>query len=134
MSGPYNFVMDNKTYRLRVKFPDLTRSFRVQEGRNSGDMLDGSYELDSEGTYYDYEMSVEPHPLYPEDYDAFFWAISDPTGRHTILVPFGQTTMVLDVLVTSGADSYHGVMAGFRRWSGLKVQFRARVPQRRVSE
>lgn len=134
MAGTYSLTMDGKTYRLRVKFPDLQRSFYIKEGRNAGDMLDGSYELDSEGTYYDYEMSVEPHPLHPKDYDDFFWDISDPSGRHTILVPFGQTSIALDVQVTSGQDQYRGVMAGVRRWSGLKVQFKARVPHRRVTK
>lgn len=134
MGGLYKFTMDDKTYRLRVKFPDFTRSFRIPEGRNSGDMLDDSYELDSMGTFYDYEMSVEPHPLYPEDYDEFFWAISNPSGRHTILAPFGQTSIAIEVTVTSGQDRYRGVMAGFRRWSGLTVQFRARVPYRRADE
>lgn len=131
MRDVYNLVMDGETYRVRVKYPDLTRSFRIPEGRNAGDMLDGGYELDPVGTYYDYEMTVEPHPLYPEDYDRFFDAISHPSGRHTVLMPYGQTSIAIDVTVTAGRDTSRGVLAGLRRWGELTVQFVARTPNRR---
>ncbi len=130
MSDVYKLIMDSETYRLRAKFPDLERSFRIPEGKNAGDMLDGSHELDSRGTYYDYEMTVEPHPLYPEDYDRFFDAISHPSGRHTVLMPYGQTSIAIDVNVTSGRDTCRGIIDGTRHWSGLKVQFKARTPSR----
>ena len=123
-------VMDGTTYRLRVKFKTLGRSFRVEDGDNAGDMLSGLYKRDVIGTYYDYSMEVEPDPQYPGDYDNFFDAISAPVDSHSITVPYGQSTLTYTAMVTSGADVYQGKVAGVERWAGLQVQFTAQKPQR----
>ena len=60
-------VMDGTTYRLRVKFKTLGRSFRVEDGDNAGDMLSGLYKRDVISTYYDYSREVEPDSQYPCD-------------------------------------------------------------------
>ena len=83
-------VMDGTTYRLRVKFKTLGRSFRVEDGDNAGDMLSGLYKRDVIGTYYDYSMEVEPDPQYPGDYDNFYEAISAPVPTTVSLCPMGK--------------------------------------------
>ena len=126
-------VMDGTTYRLRVKFETLGRSFRVEDGDNAGKMISGYYKRDVVGTYYDYTMAVIPDPRYPQDYDAFFEAISAPVDSHSITVPYGQGTLTYDAMVTSGADTSQGKVAGVQRWNGLQVQFTAQKPQREPS-
>lgn len=123
-------VMDGTTYRLRVKFETLGRSFRVEDGDNAGDMLSGLYKRDVIGTYYDYSMEVEPDPQYPGDYDSFFEAITAPVDSHSLTLPYGQSTITFDAMVTSGSDLYRGQVAGFNRWGSLQVQFTAQKPQR----
>ena len=69
-------TMDGIPYRLRVKLGTLRRSFRIEESERSGMVKSGEEFRDIIGTYYDYAMDVEPDPAAPEDYDAFFEAVS----------------------------------------------------------
>lgn len=123
-------VMDGVTYRLRVRYETLGRNFHLDDGENADYMLSGLYQRDLLGTYYDYTMEVEPDPRYPEDYDSFFEAISAPVPSHTLTLPYGQSTMTFQAMVTEGSDLYRGQVAGRRRWGGLQVQFTAQKPQR----
>ena len=123
-------VMDGVTYRLQVRYETLGRSFHLDDGENADYMLSGLYQRDLLGTYYDYTMEVEPDPRYPEDYDSFFAAISAPVPSHTLTLPYGQSTMTFQAMVTEGGDLYRGQVAGRRRWGGLQVQFTAQKPQR----
>ena len=123
-------VMDGVTYRLRVRYETLGRNFHLDDGENADYMLSGLYQRDLLGTYYDYTMEVEPDPRYPEDYDSFFDAISAPVPSHTLTLPYGQSTMTFQAMVTEGSDLYRGQVAGRRRWGGLQVQFTAQKPQR----
>ena len=123
-------VMDQVTYHLPVKYETIGRSFH-QDDRDIADyMLSGLYKRDLLGTYYDYAMEVEPDPQYPGDYDSFFEAITAPVDSHSLTLPYGQSTITFDAMVTSGSDLYRGQVAGFNRWGGLQVQFTAQKPQR----
>lgn len=134
MANLTGITMDDKLYRVGVRYNTIGRSFRIQEGANAGEMLSGRYELDSHGTYYDYQMNVEPNPQYPADYDAFFEAISDPNGIHTVVMPYGQSTITLQIKVSSGGDTSRGRLAGVRRWGGLQVKFESIRPSRTPTE
>ena len=74
----FSIIMDDVTYHLRARYETISRSFRIKDGENAGDMLSGLYRRDMVGTYYDYEIQVEPDPQYPLDYDNFYQAISAP--------------------------------------------------------
>lgn len=134
MANLTGITMDNRTYRVGVVYNTIGRSFRIQEGANAGEMLSGRYELDSHGTYYDYQMDVEPNPQFPGDYDEFFEAISDPNGIHTVVMPYGQSTITLQVKVISGGDTSRGRLAGVRRWTGLRVVLQSIQPSRTPTE
>lgn len=122
--------MDGTTYRVRIVYDTLIRSFELLEGVNAGEMLSGRHERDLLGTGYTYQMQVEPDPLYPTDYDAFFEAISAPVDSHTIIMPYGQTTITYEAMVESGQDTYRGIVGGRTKWRGLTVQYRYIEPQR----
>lgn len=122
--------MDGTTYRVRIVYDTLVRSFELLEGVNAGEMLSGRHERDLLGTGYTYQMQVEPDPRYPTDYDAFFEAISAPVDSHTIIMPYGQSTITYEAMVESGQDTYQGTVAGQTKWRGLTVQYRYIEPQR----
>jgi hypothetical protein len=122
--------MDDVTYHLRARYETISRSFRIKDGENAGDMLSGLYRRDMVGTYYDYEIQVEPDPQYPLDYDNFYQAISAPVNSHRITLPYGQSTITFDAMVTGGSDRYKGEVAKRKRWDGLQVQFTAIAPYR----
>lgn len=122
--------MDGTTYRVRIVYDTLIRSFELLEGVNAGEMLSGRHERDLLGAGYTYQMQVEPDPRYPTDYDAFFEAISAPVDSHTIIMPYGQTTITYEAMVESGQDTYRGIVGGRTKWRGLTVQYRYIEPQR----
>lgn len=122
--------MDGTTYRVRIVYDTLIRSFELLEGVNAGEMLSGRHERDLLGTGYTYQMQVEPDPRYPTDYDAFFEVISAPVDSHTIIMPYGQTTITYEAMVESGQDTYRGIVGGRTKWRGLTVQYRYIEPQR----
>lgn len=123
--------LDGKKYKVRVKIKTLERSFRIEDSDRSGKVKSGRYFRDIIGTYYDYSMEVEPDPTDPEDYDAFFEAISAPVESHKIIVPYGQTTLTYEAMVSEGTDTLRDKLGGVKRWTGLKVIFTAMEPQRR---
>ena len=124
-------TLDNVQYKVRVKIRSLNRSFRIEESERSGAVKSGDYFRDIIGTYYDYEMEVEPDPSAPEDYDAFYEMISAPVESHSVVVPYGQGTMTYDAMVSTGDDTKRDKINGVTRWTGLKVKFSAKNPQRR---
>lgn len=125
--------MDGKNYRVRVLYPSVEENARLVEGPNAGEMLSGRRERDLVGTYYDHSLSVQPDPMYPQDYDQFFDDISAPVPAHTITMPHGQGTVTYEAMVSSVSHVCNGVLAGVRRWKGLTVAFSgirpARLPQ-----
>lgn len=123
-------VMDGVTYRVRVVYDSMERAFSLLEGPNAGDMLSGRHERDLLGTRYGYAMQVEPDPAHPEDYDAFFQAISAPVDSHEITLPYGQTTITYEAMIESGRDTYAGILGGKKRWKGLQVNYKPIEPQR----
>lgn len=123
-------VMDGITYRVRVIYDSMARAFSLLEGPNAGDMLSGRHERDLLGTRYGYSMQVEPDPAHPEDYDAFYDAVSAPVDSHQITLPYGQSTISYEAMIESGQDTYAGILGGKQRWKGLQINYRPIEPQR----
>lgn len=126
-------TMDGQVYRVRVVYESLIREFELLEGVNAGDMLSFRHERDLGGTGYSYELQVEPDPRYPEDYDAFYEAVSAPVDSHTITMPFGQNELTYEAMVENGRDMYRGRQGGRTIWRGLTVRYRYIKPQRTPS-
>lgn len=123
-------IMDGITYRVMIVYDSLARSFELREGPNAGEMLSGRYERDLLGTRYGCQMAVEPDPEHPEDYDAFFDAVSAPVETHRIKMPYGQGFLEYDAMISSGGDNWRGRLAGKNRYSGLVVNYVSIEPQR----
>lgn len=115
--------MDGTRYRVRVVYNSMERSFALKSGDNEGYMLSGRHERDLLGTGYTYQMDIEPDPAAPEDYDAFYEAVSAPVDSHEITAPYGQTTMTFQAEISSGKDTWRGKLAGVNRWTGLQIKF-----------
>lgn len=124
-------TMDGKHYRVRVVYNTMDRSFALQNGVNESYMLSGYHERDLLGTGYSYEMGVEPDPMHPEDYDAFYDAVSAPVPSHSVTMPYGQSTITFDAEIQDGKDTWRGRLAGINLWTGLKITFTPISPQRR---
>lgn len=123
-------IMDGVTYRVRVVYDSMRRSFELMEGKNAGTMLSGRDERDLLGTKYGYVMDIEPDPASPQDYDKFYEAISAPVDTHQITLPYGQTTITYEAKIESGTDICGGHLGNANRWKGLSVNFKPIEPQR----
>lgn len=132
MSNSMGITLDGRTYDVRIVYNTLVRAFELAEGENAGAMLSGRYERDLIGTGYSYQLAVEPNPLNRADYDAFYEAITAPTPTHTVVMPYGQTTITFTARVASGQDVFGGTVGGKKLWRGLTVDFIANAPQRTV--
>lgn len=122
--------MLNLAYRVRVVYESLSRSFSIVEGPNGGTAITARTIRDIIGTKYAYEMNIEPDPRYPEDYDAFYEAISAPVESHTVEMPYGSGVMKFEAMIVSGEDTYAGILINRNAWKGLRVQFKPILPQR----
>lgn len=125
-------IMDGITYRVRIVYDSMERAFELMEGDNAGDMLSGRYERDLLGTKYGYTMQVEPDPALPEEYDAFFEAVSAPVDSHRIILPYGQSTLEYTAMIRQGQDVWGGRLGGKNRWHGLTLAYEPQKLQRRV--
>lgn len=124
-------LMDGTTYKVRVVYNSLVRSFELRSGENEDYMISGRHERDLLGTGYAYQLAVEPDPAHPEDYDAFYDAISAPAPSHKITMPYGQSTLEFDAEILGGEDRLLGKLAGINRWTGLVVDFQPLSLQRK---
>lgn len=123
-------IMDGVTYRVRVVYDTMKRSFELVEGKNAGTMLSGRDERDLLGTKYGYVMAIEPDPAYPQEYDKFYEAISAPVDTHQITLPYGQSTITYEAKIENGTDTWGGKLGGSNRWKGLTVNYKPIEPQR----
>lgn len=123
-------VMDNITYRLRVKMGSLEESFRIEDGPNADTLLTGEESRDIIGTYYEHKLSIEPDPRYYQDYLDFYRAISAPVDSHTITLPHENGTITYAAMVTSGRHSIKDRIGTTSRFTGLTVTFKSKAPQR----
>lgn len=109
----------------------LTRSFQALDGENAGRLMTGDMERDLIGTYYNYSCEIDADDASPEEYDAFYEAISAPVDSHALTVPYGQHMYTFRAYVTNGEDTLLGMFPTFNRWGGLSFNFIAMSPARR---
>lgn len=128
----YTIVVDGVSYCLRVKYPSRLRRFQLIEGSNSGTAQSYRKIRDIGGTSYTYTMGIEPDPLHPQDYDAFYEVISAPVESHRVIIPYGQSNIEFDAAIYEGEDTDQGIQSGYRRYTGLVIRFEPMAPQRTV--
>ena len=126
----YPLTMDGITYST-LHVTKLTRNFAVLDTELSGRNTAGQMSRDIIGTYYNYTMEIDADAASREDYDAFYWEISDPVDSHTLIVPFGQGTLTFQAYVTNGQDELTLMEPAANRWGNLQINFIAMAPQRR---
>ena len=122
--------VDGTTYNVHVVPDSVKRIAQLLEGPNAGDMLSGRHERDLKGTRYAYRLHVEPVWQDPAAYDAFYEAITAPLSSHTVVLPYGQTTIAFEAMIESVEDTLIGEALGVNRWHGCSVGFTPLSPQK----
>lgn len=120
--------VDGKKYDVLVT--GLKRSFQVLDGENAERALSGRMIRDIIGTFYNYEMTLQPKIGKYADYDALYEVLSAPVDSHKVVLPYGQRTLTFNAYVTAGQDNLIRKKSTESYWTGLTVQFIAMAPQR----
>lgn len=123
-------TVDGTTYNVHVVPDSVKRVAELLEGPLADDMLSGRRERDLVGTKYSYQLHVEPVWTDPTDYDAFYDAVTNPLSSHTVVLPYGQTTISFDAMIATVEDTLIGEANGVNRWHGMIVNFDPIAPQK----
>lgn len=122
------FKIDGKTYNVEIA--SLTRKFSVLDSDKSSRSVAGDMRRSIIGTYYNYTMQINADSLSRAEYDELYEILSAPQESHTVVLPYGQTTISQKMYVTGGDDSLNVDDAG-NVWSGMSIDFVAMSAKRK---
>lgn len=112
----------------------IKRQARIEDGPNAGNSKRGDWIRDVYGTYYDYILAFDTSAgLSRSDYDTLYSILTAPVEFHTLVVPYGQSTLSFAAGIT-GAEDNVILMDDGTVWGNLSITFRAKSPQRVASE
>ena len=121
-------IIDGATFDVGVA--SIRRRARIEDGPNQGTSKQGDWIRDVYGTYYDYILTFDTSAgLTRADYDTLYSVITAPVEFHTLVVPYGQSTLTFYAGIT-GAEDNVILMDDGTVWGNLSITFRAKAPQR----
>ena len=125
-------TIDGASFDVGVEY--IKRQARIEDGPNAGNSKRGDWIRDVYGTYYDYILAFDTSAgLSRADYDTLYSILTAPVEFHTLVVPYGQSTLTFTAGIT-GAEDNVILMDDGTVWGNLSITFRAKSPQRVASE
>ena len=125
-------TIDGASFDVGVEY--IKRQARIEDGPNAGNSKRGDWIRDVYGTYYDYILAFDTSAgLTRADYDTLYSILTAPVEFHTLVVPYGQSTLTFAAGIT-GAEDNVILMDDGTVWGNLSITFRAKSPQRLASE
>lgn len=125
-------TIDGTSFDVGVEY--IKRQARIEDGPNAGNSKRGDWIRDVYGTFYDYILAFDTSSgLSKEDYDTMYGILTAPVEFHTLVVPYGQSTLSFEAGIT-GAEDNVILMDDGTVWGNLSITFRAKSPQRLASE
>lgn len=125
-------TIDGASFDVGVEY--IKRQARIEDGPNAGNSKRGDWIRDVYGTYYDYILAFDTSAgLTRADYDTLYSILTAPVEFHTLVVPYGQSTLSFAAGIT-GAEDNVILMDDGTVWGNLSITFRAKSPQRVASE
>ena len=122
------FTIDGRDFDVRIPQDGIKRSGQVLDSAETERLENGEMFRDIIGTYYNYTIQVDTKNLKVEEYDELYDLVTQPVEKHTITVPYGQTTLSFDAYITSAEDSLLKRENGVNYWHGLTLAFIALKP------
>jgi hypothetical protein len=124
-------TVDGVGYDILVPKNDIQRSAVISDGDNASTAKSGLDLHDTIGTYYNYTYTFIRAGDNVADYDALYEMLTDPAVRdHTIVVPYGQSTITFMASVSEINDTLKKSKNGVNYWDGFTVKFKATRPYR----
>ena len=125
-------TIDGASFDVGVEY--IKRQARIEDGPNAGNSKRGDWIRDVYGTFYDYILTFDTSAgLSREDYDTLYSILTAPVEFHSLVVPYGQSTLSFTAGIT-GAEDNVILMDDGTVWGNLSITFRAKSPQRVASE
>ena len=125
-------TIDGTPFDVGVAY--IKRKARIPDGPNAGEAKRGDWIRDVYGTFYDYILAFDTSAgLSKEDYDTMYSLLTAPVEFHTLVVPYGQSTLSFNAGIT-GAEDNVILMDDGTVWGNLSITFRAKKPQRLAAE
>ena len=125
-------TIDGASFDVGVEY--IKRQARIEDGPNAGNSKRGDWIRDVYGTYYDYILAFDTSAgLSRADYDTLYSILTAPVEFHTLVVPYGQSTLSFAAGI-AGAEDNVILMDDGTVWGNLSITFRAKSPQRLASE
>ena len=125
-------TIDGTSFDVGVEY--IKRQARIEDGPNAGNSKRGDWIRDVYGTFYDYILAFDTSAgLTRADYDTLYNVITAPVEFHTLVVPYGQSTLSFAAGIT-GAEDNVILMDDGTVWGNLSITFRAKSPQRLATE
>lgn len=118
-----NISIDGVSYKIGIEHLSLKRTMKVFEGPNSGTSVTGREIRDILGVNYRYSIKVRSIDSLQSNYDSFFEAITDRSGYHSFVLPFGQTTISFNAKVESASDTFYGYEEDTYIWDEIEAEF-----------
>ena len=121
-------TIDGTSFDVGVVY--IKRKARIPDGPNAGEVKRGDWIRDVYGTFYDYILAFDTSAgRSREDYDTLYSVITAPVEFHTLVVPYGQSTLSFEAGIT-GAEDNVILMNDGTVWGNLSITFRAKKPKR----
>lgn len=121
--------IDGTYYNARIPEDGIKRTFQVLDDDTTTRVASGAMHRSIIGTYYNYTVQFDCSDMDAAAYDQMYQVLSAPVNSHTIVVPYGQSTLTFSAYVTTGEDVL-ALKESVNHWKGLSVQFIAMSPQR----
>lgn len=107
---------------------DITRSVRIQDSEISGQLMNGHYFHDVEGTFYDYEVKLTPNPYQMADYYSLVEILTQPVEGHAFVFPYNGETVEVTAKVEAPRDIWVRLPNGGVYWQGMSFKATANGP------
>ena len=123
-------TIDGVDYDVKCR---VRRSGDIRDTDISGEMLDGSYFHDVEGTYYDYEITFL-YPLYDRNkYAAIYEVLTQPVDGHSFVLPYNNSTISLTAKVDLTDDELLELENGTQYWQALRFALTSNAPTKELT-
>lgn len=120
-------LIDGENFEVGIV--NIIRKARISKN-DLGTTLDGKQHYQALGTYYDYEVTFNSKKMNVAEYDRLYDVLTAPVNKHSVTMPFGQTTLTFDASLSIGSDSLVTSFNNFKKWGSLKVTIESLEPQR----
>lgn len=112
---------------------DIERTAEISASEISGLMLDKSYFNDVLGTYMKYTVTLAVPVNMLDQYAEIYEVISKPVDGHIFVLPYNDSTVMLQARVESISDVYVRLPGGGVHWKGIRFSIIANYPTKTMS-